>query len=701
MELEEFREDLVNRINEEYQTSNERRETFLSEVVNDLFDSGECIGFDQCVFEGTGTNNRKIEVDGYYFEEDDRTLCLFLCRYVGGNQAEVITKTDIEKLSNRARYFIEGAFDGSIFSDIEEGTPPFYAAVRIGGLKSEIERYRIFVITDSVRGEREIKNLDIEDIDDKPAVLRFYDIREYYGQKRSKVNQGNIETVFENYGFEGIQCIRASEMSLNSEYEAYLCIMPGKLLSDIYSKHGGRLLESNVRSFLSIKKKVNKGIKATLLSAPKRFFAYNNGISATATSVKVKNTQTGTLMTAITAFQIVNGGQTTALINAVDRSAKERDNIGSVFVPMKVCVIQEGKSTEMTQYISEYSNSQNSISSADFFSNKPFHVKFEQISRRVIAPPQQGKIRSTKWYYERARGSYLQEQAMLKPSEKKEFLSINPKSQYMTKTDLAKYWNTYLMNPHIVSKGTSYSIKEFSENIDMLWDSTSIAGTAGAKINDNYFKETVAIALLFRDLEKSISNKELAPWYNSGYRANLVTYAISKLVSMLEDKGGSIDLMKLWKEQAVPDCLRIQLLDISEQILKIINDPGREVDDVREWCKKLSCWLNIKGIEMSLHQDLGPYVISKRQETGLQRRASRDERVKTGDEIWRDVIGKGEEFWRDVLIWGTEHGELSRDEKSVLRSALSISSGKGPSQKQAAWIWKIYEKLCGLGYTVR
>jgi len=699
MDLEEFREEVINRINEENQEPGERRDAFLSEVVSDLYDSGECLGFDQCIFEGTGTNNRKIEVDGYYFDEDDGTLCLFLCRYVGGDRAEVMTKTDIEKLFNRAKYFVEGAFDGSILQGMEEGTPSCYAAIRIGSLRSTIERFRFFIITDGVRGEREIKNLDVDDIDDNPTILRFFDIQEYFGLKKSKVSQENTEIVFDNYGFEGIQCIHANELSSDSEYEAYLCIMPGKLLSDIYSKHGGRLLESNVRSFLSTKKKVNKGIRATILSQPTRFFAYNNGISATATSVKVINTKNGALMTAITAFQIVNGGQTTALINAADRSTKDHADINSVFVPMKICVIQEGRSTEMTQYISEYSNSQNSISSADFFSNKPFHVKFEQISRRIIAPPQHGTIRSTKWYYERARGSYLQEQAMLKPSEKKEFLSINPKNQCITKTDLAKYWNTYHMKPHIVSKGTSYSIKEYAEIVDKLWESTSLTGTAGAKVNDNYFKETVAITLLFRDLEKSISNKELAPWYNSGYRANLVTYAISKLVSMLEEKGGSIDLMKLWKEQTVPDSLRKQLLDISEQILQIINDPKRDVDDVREWCKKPACWMNIKGIEMSINRDIGSYVVSQRKEAGQQRRATRDEREKTGDEIWREVVEKGEEFWRNVLIWGTEHGELSRDEQSVLRSALSISSGKGPSQKQAAWIWKIYEKLRGLGYS--
>ena len=39
---------------------------------------------------------------------------------------------------------------------------------------------------------------------------------------------------------------------------------PGKVLSDIYWEHGSRLLEGNVRAFLSNRGKVNKGIRYTI-----------------------------------------------------------------------------------------------------------------------------------------------------------------------------------------------------------------------------------------------------------------------------------------------------------------------------------------------------------------------------------------------------------------------------------------------------
>ena len=58
------------------------------------------------------------------------------------------------------------------------------------------------------------------------------------------------------------------------------------MLADLYGQHGSRLLEGNVRSYLSNRGKVNKGIRATVITEPEQFLAYNNGITATATGVE-------------------------------------------------------------------------------------------------------------------------------------------------------------------------------------------------------------------------------------------------------------------------------------------------------------------------------------------------------------------------------------------------------------------------------
>ena len=74
-------------------------------------------------------------------------------------------------------------------------------------------------------------------------------------------------------------------------------------------------MELNVRSFLQVSGKVNKGIRTTLIEEPNMFFAYNNGIAATAEKIKFVVEDGVKYIKEIVGFQIVNGGQTTASIH--------------------------------------------------------------------------------------------------------------------------------------------------------------------------------------------------------------------------------------------------------------------------------------------------------------------------------------------------------------------------------------------------
>jgi len=102
----------------------------------------------------------------------------------------------------------------------------------------------------------------------------------------------------------GLTVLPAAEGS--GDYEAYLTVLPGETLADIYIQHGSRLLEGNVRTFLGRRGNVNKGIAATLAKEPSRFFAYNNGIAATASAVSTVSGPGRTLiLTGATDLQIV------------------------------------------------------------------------------------------------------------------------------------------------------------------------------------------------------------------------------------------------------------------------------------------------------------------------------------------------------------------------------------------------------------
>ncbi len=137
-----------------------------------------------------------------------------------------------------------------------------------------------------------------------------------------------------------------------------------------------------MRVFLQAKNNVNKGIRNTLENDGEMFFAYNNGITATAEEVITKNDRGGFLVTGIRNLQIVNGGQTTASVHAA--SHKKEVDLGRVFVQVKLSVIPPERSEIVVPKISEYANSQNKVNAADFFANHPFHLRFKDFSRETL-----------------------------------------------------------------------------------------------------------------------------------------------------------------------------------------------------------------------------------------------------------------------------------------------------------------------------
>ena len=399
MDLQDFRTLVVSEINEEYADPLERREAYISEVVRSMIDFSQCDGFNPFYYHSTGKNNKIIEIYGYNYGEFDGTLSIFIGNYNGTDNPEPLTKTEIEKMYNRAKYFVQGAYDETIFQDMKPESAEYYAAKNILQFRSDIQRYRFYIITDGSLGKVTIKNLDYEFIDGKSTQLSIIDISTYCDVVSDKKSSLEIEIDFESYGYDGISCIKANEISAGADYDAYLCVLPGKLLADIYIEFGAQLLESNVRSFLTAKGKVNKGIKRTIQDEPTRFFAYNNGLTTTASEIYLKDGPAGLRISKIKGLQIVNGSQTTASIAAVTRDPKNPVDISDIYVPMKICKIPEDNSEDFSRNISQYSNFQNKVSNSDFYSNFPFHKKLETISRRVNAPAIAGSIYSTRWYY--------------------------------------------------------------------------------------------------------------------------------------------------------------------------------------------------------------------------------------------------------------------------------------------------------------
>ena len=157
-------------------------------------------------------------------------------------------------------------------------------------------------------------------------------------------------------------------MLFRSDQEDYgyaLAAFPGEALRLIYEQHGPRLLEANVRSFLSVKSKgVNAGIQSTLRNEPGRFMAYNNGIVIVADEMRLGKPGDGSSgISWLKGLQIVNGGQTTASIYFAKKKYPDTD-LSRVRVPAKIIVMRaqdSAKEEALVSDISRFANSQNAV----------------------------------------------------------------------------------------------------------------------------------------------------------------------------------------------------------------------------------------------------------------------------------------------------------------------------------------------------
>ena len=427
-------------------------EEFMESVANELLETGFTEGFEFCHFRA----QRGMRVDGYWFS-DEGVLDLFVADFDCRSELASLTRTDVDAAFKRAVNFFEASINKGMAKDLEITSPEYGLSQQIGDRKQLIRQLNLFLFSERTLSDK-IQTLSDSEVAGVPTSYHIWDISRLHRQRSSRNHKEPLNLDFEQMFGNGISCLPA-HLGVNT-YPSFLIVMPAEILSVLYGKFGARLLEQNVRTFLQARGNVNQGIRATILNEPNMFFAYNNGITATAQGVETKMTDTGLQITRIVDLQIVNGGQTTASLFHTRK--RDKADLAQIFVQMKLSVIDSEASETVVPRISEYANTQNRVNAADFFSNHPFHVRLEAFSRRLWAPAQQGAQRESRWFYERARGQYADAQSKLTPAEQKRFKAENPKPQMFTKTELAKFETVWDDHPTGVKPGAQKHLARYA-----------------------------------------------------------------------------------------------------------------------------------------------------------------------------------------------------------------------------------------------
>lgn len=689
MDVQEFKKDFLEGIKTAAAVTGEGScASFVENMSQYLIEAEVLSDFNPSFYTGR-KSNRKYRVDGYVLDDFDNTMNLIIADYDGVDTERRLTNSVANQLFRQLMLFVDVAVNTDLYKEIEISTPCADLVDLLRANAENIRRYRLLIFTDGDMSTA-IKTVDIDDYNGIPVEGQIWDVDRLFRVCCSDTGRQIIEIDFTEYCDEGIPCLEASS-AVTDQYSSYLGVIPGVVLADIYDKFGSKLLEGNVRSFLSTKVAVNKKIRNTILNSPEMFFAYNNGISCTAMDVKISNTDHGRFITYAKDFQIINGGQTTASIS--NARYKDKAVLDGLYVQMKLTAIDETtqeETDELIRNISRSSNSQNKVSDADFFASHPFHRRMEQISRHLFAPAVAGAQYETKWFYERARGQYLQEQMRLTPAKKKQFELANPKNKVIKKTDLAKVQNTWRGYPQVVSKGAQTNFNAFAEYIDDEWNSNE------RQFNERYFQSTAALILMFQYLEKQIPRQQ---WYEGGYRANIIYYTVALFHRLIKQQfsGSDLDLILIWNKQGLPEAVENNLLALAEVVCAKITDPKRKVINVTQWCKRNECWESVKLITFSLTKELSDCLITTDEAKAAERSAKKDQKVTNDINAQVEVVNYPVDIWKRLSEFAVMNHLVTPTDVTALTVACKIPS-KLPNAYQSKRLLALLEKAKEEGF---
>ncbi len=700
------------------------QDEFLKVVTDILINGEEFDDFQECYYEGISRRGANMRIDGYTIDETDGSCCVFITDYHGPYELSSVNADEITDSFKRLWYFIDEASKYELFKELEESTEVYEFARDIFYNSWNITKYRFYLLTDAHNNQRKknikelkLQNTTVNSVAGIPIELNVWDINRIFDLVNSKTQKESIEIYLSDFGSSGIPCVKAVEYynavadievipkydnATNSEsdenvanlitYKSYLAVVPGQFLNDIYLEYGSRLLEGNVRSFLSVRGKVNKNIQATIKNYPEMFFAYNNGIAATATELDTKMTEKGMVITRIKDLQIVNGGQTTASIANTLLTARKDEviDLSKLYVPMKISVLEHSMAEKIIPKISEYSNSQNKVDASDFFSNHPFHIRMEDFSRKIPAPAIDGNQYQQYWYYERTRGQYNQGKMKFKPksSQMKQYETRYPENQVIKMVDLAKYMEIYAGAPDIVSRGKQAIVKVFADQIRNQWNKSDI------EFNEYYFKRVVALAIMFRDTDNIIKSTE---WYKEkhSYKANVIAYTLSIIFDHIRvNCKGQVNFIEIWNKQKLYKELYDQISILCKDVYDFITDDSRLTENVTEWCKKEECWKRAKKQNWNILPEFIDTLVTEEEIISRIKISKETQRIKNEVDSLKTIMAFGSLYWKQMHDWGMERGLLTPIDVSILQQIIQMDkTGKIPSEKQARRVLNAREYL--------
>ncbi|QNA87467.1 AIPR family protein [Massilia sp. Dwa41.01b] len=510
-----------------------------------------------------------LKLSGYALSEDVDQLDLYVSLYEGCDDLVGIPDSETTRAAEQCSRFLNQCVSGTLSAKMDESHDAFALVQTIEKAYAGLEQIRIYVLTDR---KAKTRNFQARQIQGKTVKLEVMDIERLFNHWQGGKPRDELVVNFSDVCGSSLPCVWVSDSE--AEYDYAMTVFPGEALRFLYEKYGPRILEANVRSFLSQTNTVNKGIRDTLRDQPERFMAYNNGVVIVADEAHLERAADGSPGIAwLKGMQVVNGGQTMASIFFTKKKFAGVD-LRKVRVPAKVIVLRrsdEVSEDALIADISRYANSQSAVKGSDHYANKPFHVQMEKLAMTTYCPDGVGR-----WYYERAAGSYkvMLDREAKSAVDLRRLQDSMPPSRKLTKTDFAKYLCGWMQLPDLVSLGGQKAFPIFMKRVMQADDETPNLPDAAE------YRHMIAKVIIFKTATRLLKSRFPA------FKANVTAYTVAVVSLMLGDR---ISLDAIWQKQGISTELGNQIVTWSDEVNDMLHRTanGRMLS---EWAKKKECW---------------------------------------------------------------------------------------------------------------
>jgi len=608
---------------------------------------------------------------------------------------EYTLKEEITKCLNETIKFIEISLEGQIIKDICE-TSDLQSEIHDAYTNQVIERLEIVIISDKIFKLNGLeKNTIIKGI---KVNIQYWDLEKINELKRNKSKRLPIVIDFSLPEYRDYK-IDFVKHKVDDTLTQYLAIFPANLIADLYFEHKSKLLENNVRLFLSTNRKANSEMRKSLQHKPNYFFSLNNGLSATAENILLQNDKINRIID----FQIVNGGQTTATLDYAVRY--DNLSLDRVNIPVKITELRRNDIySETVNLISKAANTQTAIRSSDFHANNLFLIQIERLSQKNPTYNSRDN-HNLYFFFERMSGQYnvaisninLQRN---RKSKIEAWINEHRKEISFTKIEVARWYNCMEGLPHIAALSAEKQFTNFMEEKDFK----------RVKMHLGNFKSLLGFGMIFYRIRKLIGTakgKEYPSLIDdSSVGMSTTIYAASYFHLITQ---GKFDYWSVYQNElgVINSLLQKSRTEseIDEVLISIINESWRQLKNfgktsAQEKSKSEDCWIYFKinfKLNNSIIEYLKPYIITDDVKY-FRDNYDQNDQDKTYFEILNTFLKGNGEILKSLEIISSRENLYKVENFKILNLIRRIENGDQLLNKnKLIEIFEFYNKIKGKG----